>query len=260
MSLRHDLKVTRRWTADGTRLLTEALDALDDDGFAAPSLLPGWSRAHVVAHVARNAEALARLATWARTGRETPMYGSHEQRDADIEHSSRQPPAELRHDVATTAADLEQVFDALEDSAWGARVRVRQGTEVAARVLPWLRAREVWLHAVDLDVGADLGGAPEDLLDELAADIVAGLSRQDGCPALELRPSDRDLTWRLGAHDGQAAPASTTPASMTPAAPPAPTPPTVMGSAAALVEWLAGRSDGSALTSAAPLPTLPAWL
>lgn len=243
MSPRHDLHLTRGWAADGTRLLTEALEALDDEGFTAPSLLPGWTRAHVAAHVARNAEALGRLAAWARTGEETPMYPSPEQRDADVEASARQQPGDLRHDVASTAADLALAFDALEGSAWDARVRVRQGTEVPARVLPWLRAREVWLHAVDLGTGADLAGAPADLLDELAHDITGGLSRQDGCPVLELRPSDRDSAWQLGPREGDAGGRVS-----------------VQGSVADLVLWLAGRSDGAALTSAGPLPVLPAWL
>lgn len=256
MSLRHDLDVTRGWTADGTRLLAEALEALDDDGFAAPSLLPGWTRAHVVAHVARNAEALTRLATWARTGEETPMYASPEQRDADIERTSGQPAADLRHDVAATAADLDVAFGALDGGAWDARVRVRQGTEVAARVLPWLRAREVWLHAVDLDVGADLAGAPVLLLDELARDVAGGLSRRDGCPALSLRPTDRDEVWRLGGSDGS--PDGSPVAS--PGEDPGDDRPAVAGPAAELVLWLAGRSDGSTLDAEQPLPPLPAWL
>jgi maleylpyruvate isomerase len=243
VSRRHELELTRGWAADGTRLLTEALEALDDEGFAAPSLLPGWTRAHVAAHVARNAEALGRLAAWARTGEETPMYLSPEQRDADIEASARKQPGDLRHDVASTAADLAQAFDALEGAAWDALVRTRQGPPVPARVLPWLRAREVWLHAVDLATGADLAGAPADLLDELAHDITGGLSRQDGCPTVELRPSDRDGSWQLGrGHDDSGRR------------------PAVEGSAADLVLWLAGRADGAALTSDGPLPVLPAWL
>ena len=122
-------------------------------------------------------------------------------------------------------------------------MRVRQGTEVTARVLPWLRAREVWLHAVDLDAGAGLAGAPEELLDELVADVVGGLSRAEGCPVLELRAADRPGTWRLGAPDDEDVAR-----------------PAVEGEVADLVLWLAGRSDGSALTAPRPLPALPAWL
>ena len=43
----------------GTRRLVRTVDALDDEQWPQPSLLPGWSRAHVVAHLLLNAEALA---------------------------------------------------------------------------------------------------------------------------------------------------------------------------------------------------------
>ncbi len=244
MSLRHELTLTRGWADTGTRLLVERLRTLPDGGFATASLLPGWTRAHVVAHVARNAEALVRLATWARTGEETPMYASPEQRDADIAAGATQAAPDLRRDLAATAADLDRAFEALDASTWDARIRVRQGSEVSARVLPWLRVREVWLHAVDLDVGTDLSAAPADLLDELATDMLTSLSARDGCPVVELRPTDRGHVWQLGgATAGAAAPATT-----------------MQGSAADLVTWLAGRSDGSTLTADGPVPSLPDWL
>ena len=67
----------------GEELLARAVGKADP--LAAPSLLPGWSRAHVVAHVAGNAVALLNLLTWARTGVETPMYADDAARNADIE-------------------------------------------------------------------------------------------------------------------------------------------------------------------------------
>lgn len=251
MSARRDVVATRSWVADGTRLVQQSLEALDEGGLSAPSLLPGWSRAHVVAHLARNAEALTRLATWARTGVPTPMYAGPEQRDADIETSARRPAPELRHDVAATAADLEQALDALDDTGWQARVSVRQGQEIQALLLPWLRTREVWLHAVDLDVGADLAAAPQPLLDELADDIGTQLSKDPACPAVELRPTDRSpgTTWQIGGegrrdgdHDIDGGALS------------------VQGRTSDLVLWLAGRSDGTPLRGSGPLPTLPDWL
>jgi maleylpyruvate isomerase len=60
-----------------------AVDSLTDAAFAEPTALPGWSRAHVVAHVHSNAEALGRLVHWA-------------QRAAEIESGSRLAPSELR--------------------------------------------------------------------------------------------------------------------------------------------------------------------
>ena len=55
----------------------------------APSLCEGWTRAHVVTHIARNADALSNLVHWATTGEPTPMYASPESRDADIAEGAR---------------------------------------------------------------------------------------------------------------------------------------------------------------------------
>ena len=55
------------------RLLTTAT-ALSDAQMRDPSLLPGWTRGHVLTHIARNADGLVNLMRWARTGTKTPMY------------------------------------------------------------------------------------------------------------------------------------------------------------------------------------------
>src|SRR3569833_847956 len=80
---------TLSWWEDGERHLATAVGRLVDEDLARPSLLPGWDRAHVLAHVANNADALINLLTWARTGVETPMYASQEARDAGIEETSK---------------------------------------------------------------------------------------------------------------------------------------------------------------------------
>ena len=72
---------------------------LTDQEFDRPSLLPGWDRRHVVAHVARNADALVNLMTWARTGEETPMYPSVEARDAGIAEAAALDPPALRTEL-----------------------------------------------------------------------------------------------------------------------------------------------------------------
>ena len=72
----------RTWVDRGTRLLLDVVDTLDDAALDRPSGLPGWTRRHLLAHVASNAEALGRLLDWARTGVENPMYASPEARDA----------------------------------------------------------------------------------------------------------------------------------------------------------------------------------
>src|SRR3954447_15386973 len=107
-----------QWWADGERAVARLVDGLTDDDLAAPSGLPDWSRAHVVAHLARNADALVNLLTWARTGAETPMYRSREERDAGIAATAEQLPAELRADYAAACARLAVAIETMPASAW----------------------------------------------------------------------------------------------------------------------------------------------
>src|SRR5213080_825186 len=87
------------------RLMATAA-ALSDAQAREPSLLAGWSRGHVLTHIARNADGLVNLLRWARTGTQTPMYASAESRAADIEAGAGRPAADLAADVRESAAAL----------------------------------------------------------------------------------------------------------------------------------------------------------
>jgi maleylpyruvate isomerase len=230
---RHDLDATRPWLRAGTAHVLAVVDKLTDDDFRASSALPGWTRAHVVGHLARNAEALVRLAAWARTGVETPMYADGEQRAAEIEQSAGLPAHVLRAQVADTATALEAALDELTGDQWQEPVRSALGRAIPAAEVPWMRIREVWLHAVDLDAGATVDDLPSGVVDLLLDDVIGALSTKHDCPSVELVPTDRNRTWRLG----------TVPAAVT-----------VQDRAAALVGWLTGR------ISHPDRPSLPRWL
>src|SRR5687768_6415997 len=118
---------TLRWWTDGERAVAGRLDRLADDDLAAPSRLNDWSRAHVVAHLARNADALGNLLAWARTGVETPMYPSRDVRDADIATTARLSPSELRADYAAACGRFAEAVDTLPEVAWTAEVRNMPG-------------------------------------------------------------------------------------------------------------------------------------
>lgn len=233
---RRDVDRTLPWMGAGTEYLLQTVHSLPDDALAAPSALPGWTRAHVVGHLSRNAEALTRLATWARTGVETPMYADAEQRAKDIESSAHGSVETLRAELGTTAADLDSAFAALDADGWRAEVRSALGRTIPATEVPWMRVREVWLHAVDLDAGATVADFPEGVVDTLLDDVTVALSGKDGCPAAFLAPTDREQTWTLGVGGG----------------------PEIRGAAADVVAWLTGRSDGAGL--AGDLPTPPRWI
>ena len=96
-------------------MLMATVESLADGELSKPSKCDGWTRAHVIAHLARGADAMTNLATWAITGEETPAYESREKRDADIEAGARQSAAELAADLEQANARLLVAFQALKD-------------------------------------------------------------------------------------------------------------------------------------------------
>ncbi|MFD0327451.1 maleylpyruvate isomerase N-terminal domain-containing protein [Streptacidiphilus monticola] len=61
------------------------MERLTDSEVREPSLLPEWTRAHVLTHIARAADSRTRLLTAARTGAQLPQYLSEEERSRQIE-------------------------------------------------------------------------------------------------------------------------------------------------------------------------------
>jgi maleylpyruvate isomerase len=238
---RRDISVTLPWMREGTQLFERLVDALSDDALRQPSGLPEWTRAHVVAHVARNAEALTRLATWARTGVETPMYPSREHRAVEIESSAKAPAATLRSELVSTAVELEAALAKLDADTLQAQVRSALGRPIPAAEVPWMRVREVWMHAVDLDAGAAVADIRPDVVDALLDDAAAMLSTKPDCPQARLAPTDRDRTWALGGQESAVE---------------------LRGTAADVLGWLVGRSGADRLSTSdgSPVPVPPRWL
>ena len=162
----------RDWMNSGTKLFLAGVVELDDDRLGAQTALPGWTRRHLIAHVHYNAEALRRLTRWAATGLPTPMYESSRQRAEEIEAGALLPAAELRGLVHESAAALATDLDSLSDREWAHEVVTAQGRTVPASEIPWLRAREVAVHAVDLGVSVGFGDLPEDFNTALAIDVI----------------------------------------------------------------------------------------
>ena len=139
----------------------------------------------VVAHVASNARAIGRLAQWADTGTETVMYASQQARNAEIAAGSVLSSVAIRESWADSAADLDRRWHALPDDRWSVPVRNGQETTIPVRDSIWMRTREVWIHTVDLNHGADFSDLPEVVLERLLGDIVgawaAGRARSGVC-------------------------------------------------------------------------------
>ncbi len=223
------------WTHDGTRRLLAGLAGLPDEALTAPTALPGWSRRYLVAHVAANAGALRNLVHWARTGEERRMYTSVEQREADIAAGSQRPAAELRSWAAESADALAADLDALPDAAWDAKIITAQGLTRPASEIPWMRAREVYIHAIDLGIGVRWADLPPAFLAALLDDVTGRRSSQGGGPALAVAATDTGHAWEV---TGTGVPVP------------------VSAPLADLAAYLTGRPS-PALPAA---PALPAWL
>ena len=187
---------TGAWCSDGERFLDEALDQLtgvDPDG---PSLLPGWSRRTVIAHVARNADALCNLLTWARTGVETPMYASTEARDQAIATTAQLPLMPLIEDCRSASQRFAVAVNGLPGPAWDVEVRTAQGRTVPASQAVWMRCREVWVHAIDLATGKSFDEVPDDVLVALIDDVTGMWARRGQTPDASFTAGDRH--WGTG--------------------------------------------------------------
>lgn len=208
-----------------TRALVATAERLGDGGVRAPSLLPGWTRGHVLSHVARNADGGVRLLTWARTGVESYEYPSLEARAAEIEDGAGRPAAELVADVRESAERFADAYRLMTDEAWQRTVRWTSGARHPAARAPDARLTEVLVHHVDLDAGFTPRDWPPGFAARTLESVVASYARRDDAPRLRLRATDTGREFG----DGDVL---------------------VGGAEAALAGWLMGRSDGAELSGA----------
>lgn len=232
--LDHDL-AARVQQATGRYL--QILDSLTEDGSRGPSVLPGWTRAHVVAHVARNGLATATVLDEMRRGNDPSFYDSPESRAADIEELATADLHRLRTVSLEAAGRCHEAIEAVLDRGVAAlgerRARAYPGAgeemDVTGTVLS--RWREVEIHHADLAGGYGPRDWPEDFTDYLLELVVA--DRGEECDLMLVTP-ERDVP--VGSGEG----------------------PRVDGTSAGLAWWLLGRPPVPELTGR--LPRLAPWV
>ncbi|ABM09880.1 maleylpyruvate isomerase family mycothiol-dependent enzyme [Paenarthrobacter aurescens] len=233
--LQEDLLQARRGTAFFARKLNELTDAQLDGG----TRLPNWTRRHVVAHVGYNARAIARLVEWAATGVETPMYSSTEARNQEIDFGATLSPIALRNLFDHSAVHLSVEWRDLPDANWSNEVRTAQGRTVPASETVWMRTREVWVHAVDLDNGATFNHIPAPVLERLLRDITGAWKTRGTDTGLLIKVTDTTLTFG----DTSAA-----------------DPTIISGPLPAVVEWATGRGTTGVTAGHGAVPDAPQWI
>lgn len=209
------------------------VDQLTAEDLKADTVLPDWTRAHVVAHVALHALGSARALSGLAHGHPLPIYDSQQRRDADIEGTAALPVDELRELSFDACGRFKAACSAIResDATWDALVeRTPRGQVFTAEGVVDARLREVEIHHVDLGFGYTPADWPPEfttyIFDEVTWDRGAELD-------LSLRTPDGDV--ELGSGAG----------------------PIIEGDTAAAAYWMLGRPAGHGLTG--DLPTLGPW-
>ena len=221
--------------AESTRRLIRTVDALADGGYAEPSALPDWTRAHVLAHLALNAEGLAAALAAIVEGERHPMYASQDARNADIADLAAQEPAVVRARLLGAGTELADAIAAIPPDEVGTAIeRVPGGPTFTVAEVPWMRLREVEIHHVDLAAGYLHTAWSQ----PFAAHVLdAMVTRVRGSVPFTARPTDLEGDWTYG--EGG---------------------PVVSGRAVDLAWWVTGRGAGEGLTSdRGALPQIGAW-
>ncbi|WP_225095886.1 maleylpyruvate isomerase family mycothiol-dependent enzyme [Streptomyces sp. CoH27] len=221
----------------GDRLVRSAA-ALSDAGLRAPSGLPGWTRGHVLAHVAHSADAYVWLLRLARTGREPgpradpATLAAALKRDAAL--SADPLTALLRESLDRFTAQAR----AMPAPAWDRPVAALAGWRHPAWYLLLRCLRELETHHFDLGVGHGTEQWPDAYV-SWALDDTLGTLRTQGFPLASVEAPDLGRRWAVAA-DG----------------------PSVAGAGHQVLGWLTGRLPAGVLTTGHParlLPDPPAW-
>lgn len=150
-----------------------------DADVRAPSLLPDWSRGHVLTHLARNADAIAATVSGALRGERVPRYpNGPDGRNADIEAGAGRSPAELLADLTESGERLDGVFAEVGAAGgWALDCDDRTVGDYARA-----RWREVEIHRVDLGGSYRADAWPAAFVSYLLPDLASGLAERAFAP------------------------------------------------------------------------------
>ncbi len=213
------------------RRMMESAARLTDADCRCPSLLPGWSRGHVLAHWARNADGQSRMLAAAMRGEITAQYpGGDSQRAAEIEAGAAWPARVILEDARAAIGRVEDAWHRMPASAWDRPTAARAGTR-PAWLSAWARWRETEIHHLDLDAGYTHDQWPAEF---------TGLMLPRVLPTLQARLGDQ-VTVRAEAADRDLAVTATAPRAAGDLV-------IVRGPASAILCWLLGRPAAADLT------------
>lgn len=177
--------------------LDASIGKLTEEEARGDSLLPGWTRGHVITHLARNADACRRMALGVVSGEPQEMYpGGQDARNSAIDEGADRPIALLAGDSQFSGARLLEVLPEIGPELLETPIRWRR--PVTADLLPTLRWREIEIHYVDLGVGYMTNDWSDKFVsDTLEAELPRLADRAPGVAAPDLPPAEL-LAWLIG--------------------------------------------------------------
>ena len=137
--------------AESHQRLLQSLDSLTDDQCREPSALPGWTRGHVLSHLARNAESHVHVLQCAARGEVGEQYvGGAKARKEGIESHANDSAESLVNAVRRSIYALEGQWAATNSEGWQGHGVNSAGASIAMSDIVFLRWREVEVHHADL--------------------------------------------------------------------------------------------------------------
>ncbi|WP_369375035.1 maleylpyruvate isomerase family mycothiol-dependent enzyme [Promicromonospora sp. Populi] len=182
----------------GLDALLAAVGQLTDDDAAGPSTLHGWTRGHVLSHIAGLGGAMLGQARAAARGEVVPVYPSQEARTAGIEAGAGRTVAEHRGVLSALRTDLTQAWPEPASPLWDAPSGYRGGPLSGCLQAWW---REVRIHSVDALAGTAQAVGYETWDDALCAHLREFLAVRlpDGVAVDDVEGDPRDVTaWLAG--------------------------------------------------------------
>ncbi|MEV0953360.1 maleylpyruvate isomerase family mycothiol-dependent enzyme [Promicromonospora sp. NPDC050249] len=182
----------------GLGTLISAVGHLTDADLAAPSTLEGWTRGHVLSHIAALGNALRGQAQAAERGEVVPVYASQEARNAGIEAGSGRTVSEHLAVLGALRNDLASAWPEPGSPLWAAPSGYRGGP-LSGCLLAWWR--EVRIHSVDALAGTSQEVGYETWDDALCAHLREFLAVRlpDGVSVDDIAGDPRDVTaWLAG--------------------------------------------------------------
>jgi maleylpyruvate isomerase len=191
-------------TTEAHAVLLADIAGMDDATARGASLLPHWTRGHVLTHLARNADSHTGMFLAAQRGEVVAQYpDGAAQRSGDIEAGAGRPAAELVADVAVSIANLEAAWATTPDDVWRrGRGRLEASGDTGLDELVFRRWRETEVHHNDLGIGFTWARwAPGYVAEDLRRHTARYIDTEGELPAaaLALLPAER-LAWLLGRH------------------------------------------------------------